>query len=87
MDALKIDQSFVRNIDTDPGDAAIARTVVALAHNFGMSVIAEGVETAAHLACLRDMGCDFAQGYLFSRPVPAEQARALLERGHCSAST
>ncbi len=85
VDALKIDQSFVRNIDTDPGDAAIARTVVALAHNFGMSVIAEGVETAAHLACLRDMGCDFAQGYLFSRPVPAEQARALLERGHCSA--
>lgn len=83
VDALKIDQSFVRNIDTDSGDAAIARAVVGLAHNFGMKVIAEGVERPAHLSILQDMGCDFAQGYLFSRPLPPEQAQAVLARGYC----
>lgn len=74
LDALKIDQSFVRNITEDAGDAAITRAIVAMAHSFGMSVIAEGVETTDQLEFLRALGCEEFQGYLFSRPVPAEEA-------------
>lgn len=76
LDALKIDQSFVRNITQDAGDAAITRAIVAMAHSFGMGVIAEGVETPEQLAFLRALGCEEFQGYLFSRPVPALQAAA-----------
>jgi diguanylate cyclase (GGDEF)-like protein len=78
LDALKVDQSFVRNITTDPGDAAITRAVVAMAHSFGMIVIAEGVETTEHLEFLAGLGCEDAQGYLFSKPLPATDAGALL---------
>jgi len=74
LDTLKIDQSFVRNITQDEGDAAITRAIVAMAHSFGMSVIAEGVETVAQLAFLRDLGCEHFQGYLFSKPIPASLA-------------
>ena len=74
LDALKIDQSFVRNITQDAGDAAITRAIVAMAHSFGMSVIAEGVETREQLEFLRALGCEEFQGYLFSRPVPAGEA-------------
>ena len=68
---LKIDQSFVRNLLTDPNDAVIARTVVALGHSLGMKVIAEGVETAEQCQLLTAMDCDAFQGYYFGRPVPA----------------
>jgi EAL domain-containing protein (putative c-di-GMP-specific phosphodiesterase class I) len=81
VDALKVDQSFVRNIDTDAGDAAITRAVVALAHSFGLSVIAEGVETLAQRDYLTELGCELAQGYWFSKPLPPEQAALLLARG------
>jgi diguanylate cyclase (GGDEF)-like protein len=81
VDALKVDQSFVRNIDTDAGDAAISRAVVALAHSFGLSVIAEGVESQAQLAYLTQLGCEAAQGYWFSKPLPPEQAAHLLAQG------
>jgi diguanylate cyclase len=74
LDALKIDQAFVRNITQDAGDAAITRAIVAMAHSFGMTVIAEGVETVAQLEFLKSLGCEDFQGYLFSKPVPADQA-------------
>ena len=70
MNQLKIDQSFVRDVLIDNDDAVIARTIVALGHNLGMSVIAEGVETTGQRDFLASMGCDAFQGYLFGRPVP-----------------
>jgi diguanylate cyclase (GGDEF)-like protein len=74
LDTLKIDQSFVRNIPHDLGDVAITRAIVAMAQSFGLSLVAEGVETPEQLAYLRELGCDDAQGYLFSPAVPAPQA-------------
>jgi EAL domain-containing protein (putative c-di-GMP-specific phosphodiesterase class I) len=71
VDRLKIDQCFIRNVDTDPNDAAIVRAVISLGHSLGISVLAEGVETADKVAYLRAEGCDEVQGYYFSRPVPA----------------
>ena len=74
LDALKIDQAFTRNITQDAGDAAITRAIVAMAHSFGMTVMAEGVETVAQLEFLRGLDCEEFQGYLFSKPVPADEA-------------
>ena len=73
LDQLKIDKSFVRDVLTDPSDAAIARTVLVLGHTLGLEVIAEGVETLSQRDFLARNGCRAYQGYLFSRPVPAEQ--------------
>ena len=70
---LKIDQSFVRDLTTDPDDQAIARVIIALGHNLGMEVLAEGVETEAQADFLRAEHCDVLQGYLFSKPVPASE--------------
>ncbi|MFL6657048.1 MAG: putative bifunctional diguanylate cyclase/phosphodiesterase [Massilia sp.] len=70
LDQIKIDQSFVRDIITDPTDAVMVRTIIDLARNFDLHVIAEGVETAAQLAFLQQHGCSAYQGYLFSRPIP-----------------
>jgi len=82
LDKLKIDQTFVRNITTEPRSAAIASATIALAHGLGLVVIAEGVETEAQLGFLRDMGCDEIQGYLLSRPVPhGEMAKLLRNEG------
>jgi CheY-like chemotaxis protein len=78
LDKLKIDQTFVRNITTEPRSAAIARATTALAHGLNLVVVAEGVETEGQLAFLRDMGCDKIQGYLFSRPLPADDLAVLL---------
>lgn len=72
INALKIDQSFIREVTHDLDDAAIVRAIVALAHNLRLKVIAEGVEHEHQLNFLREIGCDEVQGYYFSRPLPAE---------------
>jgi EAL domain-containing protein (putative c-di-GMP-specific phosphodiesterase class I) len=72
LDQFKIDKSFVSDILADANDAAIARTILALASSLGLSVVAEGVESEAQFECLKGMGCDNFQGYLFSRPMPAQ---------------
>lgn len=81
FDKLKIDQSFVRDITFDPDSAAIARTVIAMAHSLHLKVIAEGVETVGQLNYLRAHDCDEMQGYYFSRPVPAADFEQLLREG------
>ena len=80
IDVLKIDQSFIRDITTDPDDATITTAIINLAHNIGLKVIAEGVETEEQLAYLREKICDEAQGYFFGRPLPADEFTRLLER-------
>jgi len=67
---IKIDKSFVRNMETDKDDAVIVRSLIELAHNLGLKVVAEGVETVEAKEMLKEYGCDEAQGYYFSRPVP-----------------
>ena len=78
VSALKIDRSFVAPIGTSNEQLAVVRSIVTLAHNLGLDVVAEGVETAAQLACLRELGCRHAQGFYFSRPVDAAAATALV---------
>jgi diguanylate cyclase (GGDEF)-like protein len=81
FDKVKIDKSFVQDMHADAGSRAIVRAMVGLAGSLGLRTVAEGVETGAQLVELRRLGCDYAQGYLFSRPVPAGKARSLLGMG------
>lgn len=78
LNQLKIDQSFVRDLVTDSSDRAITRTIITMAHNLDINVIAEGVETAEQRQYLLDNGCTHYQGYLFNKPVPIDAFEALL---------
>jgi diguanylate cyclase (GGDEF)-like protein/PAS domain S-box-containing protein len=78
---LKIDQGFISHVTTSPQDAAITEAIIALARGLGLAVVAEGVETIGQLDFVRDRGCDAAQGFVLSRPLPAADMTRLLERG------
>ena len=80
LDALKIDRTFVRDLPADSDDAAITKAVISLAHSLNLKVVAEGVETLAHLRALQAYHCDEIQGYYISRPVPAADCAVLLAR-------
>jgi len=80
IDKLKIDIAFIREVTNNPQDAAIARTIIELAHSLDLQVIAEGVETREQLAFLTDNGCDQVQGFLFCRPLPANELEPLLRQ-------
>jgi len=78
IDYLKIDQSFVHNLEIDKNNIALSKAIIVMAHELGLKVIAEGVETDVQRNMLADAGCDYAQGYLFSKAVPSEEIEKLL---------
>jgi EAL domain-containing protein (putative c-di-GMP-specific phosphodiesterase class I) len=79
IDTLKIDQSFIRTMSTQPESQVLVKSIIGLARNLGMKVIAEGVETREIAAQLREMGCDYIQGYWFSRPLPFAAAKKFVQ--------
>jgi diguanylate cyclase (GGDEF)-like protein/PAS domain S-box-containing protein len=90
VDAIKIDRSFIRDITRDPDSATITAAIISMAHTLNLKVVAEGVETEEQLEFLHNCGCDEVQGFLFSRPVPADDATGLLRAdapGHASPET
>jgi diguanylate cyclase (GGDEF)-like protein/PAS domain S-box-containing protein len=80
VDVLKIDRTFIREVHSDPQSASMVSAIIALASNLGMQPLAEGIETPEEWRFLADRGCPFGQGFLFSRPVPAEQITAMHRR-------
>lgn len=81
MHVLKVDRSFIKDLTTDSGDAALTRAIIVMAHSLEMQVVAEGVETAEQLEYLRAEGCDFIQGYYYSPPCPSAEFERLLRSG------
>ncbi len=82
IDALKIDRSFVSTLDSSSEHCELVKTIIALAHNLGIEVIAEGVETQSQLRLLASLGCEYAQGFLFAEPLSEEAADRLVTSGH-----
>jgi EAL domain-containing protein (putative c-di-GMP-specific phosphodiesterase class I) len=80
VDTLKIDRSFILNIDSDPESREIVRTIIMLAHNLGLRVVAEGAETENHVSLLKQLNCEMAQGYFFSRPADDQTISRLLAK-------
>ena len=80
MDTLKIDRSFVQNLASNPENFEIVRTIMSLARNLGMDVVAEGAETAYDIEQLKVLECDFGQGYFYSKPMDSEQADHFLRK-------
>jgi len=78
MDILKIDRSFVSRIEDAEGNLAILEAIVTLAHQLGMEVVAEGIQTAGQVKKIRSLGCEYGQGYLFSKPVPGDEVEDLI---------
>jgi EAL domain-containing protein (putative c-di-GMP-specific phosphodiesterase class I) len=81
VDSLKIDRSFIRDVASDPSGASVVTSVIDIAHNLGLTAVAEGVETREQLVFLAGCGCDMLQGFLFSKPLPAEEFADLLREG------
>jgi EAL domain-containing protein (putative c-di-GMP-specific phosphodiesterase class I) len=81
LDVLKIDRSFVRNMELRREFSAVMQAIISLSHNLGLRVVAEGVETDEQLAQLQAMDCEFGQGFLFAMPMSPDEAMALLRRG------
>jgi diguanylate cyclase (GGDEF)-like protein/PAS domain S-box-containing protein len=79
IDYLKLDKSFVRNLESDASDLALSEAIIVMAHKLGICVIAEGVESEAQRKILTRIGCDYAQGYLFAKPIPAEEFECFLQ--------
>jgi EAL domain-containing protein (putative c-di-GMP-specific phosphodiesterase class I) len=82
IDRLKVDRSFVRDMETNPDNLAIVRTIIQLGASLGISITAEGVETKQQLELLRAMGCDCIQGYLFSKPIDPASIPAYMVHHH-----
>jgi EAL domain-containing protein (putative c-di-GMP-specific phosphodiesterase class I) len=80
IDSIKIDQSFVRNLYAGSTDLALCKAIVTMSHELGMTVVAEGVETQAQRDLLISVGCDYGQGYLFSRPLGVADFEAFYEK-------
>ena len=87
INTLKIDQSFVRDVTDDPDDAAIVAAIIGMAHNLKLDVIAEGVETEQQAALLEEHSCHHMQGYLFGKPLPADEFAELLGKQQADAQT
>ena len=85
VDRLKIDQCFIRDVTSNPSDAAIVRAITSLGHSLELDVVAEGVETVKQLALLRAEGCDEVQGFYFARPMPAEELIAFINENRAQA--
>ena len=79
VESIKIDQSFVRDMVTDARDASIVKAAIELGHSFGLDIVAEGVETAGARHLLENMGCDYAQGFLFAKPMVSSEFVAWYE--------